>query len=78
MCRLLKQRPRKGFSAAGGGTANKPNFTVAGSGKVLYAILADLSVIGNAWEALLLWGMEVGFPILRATLKINVVCVFYF
>ena len=55
------------FSALGGCTANKPSSTVAGSeiiSAIVYTTLADLSVIGNAWEELLLWGMQVGFPML--------------
>ena len=30
----------------------------------IFETFADFSAIGNAWKALLLWGMQVGFPIL--------------
>ena len=51
-----------GFSAFGECMANKPSFsfTVAGSenAPLFFVTLADFSVIENAWEELLLRGMQ--------------------
>ena len=50
------------------GYGNKSTFKL---GSELFATFADLSIIGNAWEALLFWWLQVGIAILRS---ISVAC----